>query len=87
MHQVFLENRFDAVQMVVALYRAVVTTEHVNLRPMHPSGFEFLFDSFEVIQVLGYIKVPFHLVTPSWLRVANQNTPVTGLDQAASQLI
>jgi len=50
--------------MVVALYRAVVTTEYVDLRPMHAASFEFLFDSLKVVQVLGYIKMPFHLVLP-----------------------
>ncbi len=78
--QVFLENRFDIVQVVVAIYRSVVTAEYVYLRSMHTAGFEFLFDSLEVIQILGYIKMPFHLVIPV-IPIVNQNTPVTGLDQ------
>jgi hypothetical protein len=49
---------------------------------MHTAGFEFLFDSLEVIQIPGYIKMPFHLVISPWLRVTNQNTPVPELDQA-----
>jgi hypothetical protein len=50
--------------MVMDFYSTVVTTEYVNLRPMHTAGFEFLFDSLEVIQIPGYIKMPFHLVIP-----------------------
>jgi hypothetical protein len=64
MDQIFLEHRFDIVQMVVVLYCGVVATEYMNLWPMHAASFEFLLDSLEVIQVFGYIKMPFHFIIP-----------------------
>lgn len=50
--------------MVVGFYRGIVSAKYVNLRSMHTPGFEFLFDSVEVIQILAYIEMPFHLVCP-----------------------
>ena len=51
--------------MIVGFYCGIVAAKDVNLWSMHASGFEFHFDSLEVIQILAYIKMAFHFVCPA----------------------
>jgi hypothetical protein len=64
MNQVLLENGLDIVQMVVTRNGVVVLAENVDLRSVYATELEFLLDSFQVVKIGTYIKMPVHAVFP-----------------------
>ena len=64
MNQVLLENGFDIVQMVVVRNSVVILAENVDLRSVYAAGFEFLFDSIQIVKIGAYVVMPFHAVFP-----------------------
>jgi hypothetical protein len=61
---VHLEYGFDVVQVIVGFYCGVVAAEDMDLGPVDTAYFEFLFDAVEIVQIFGYIKMPFHAFIP-----------------------
>jgi hypothetical protein len=62
--QILLENGRDIVQMVVTRNGVVVLAENVDLRSVYTTGFEFLFDSIQIIKIGAYVVMPIHAIFP-----------------------
>ena len=60
MNQVLLENGIDIVQMIVVFNGVVVPAEDMDLRSVYATGFEFMFDSIQIVKISAYIVMPYH---------------------------